>query len=72
MVMDGVVHNKHGNAARHDLLEARAECKTALAVREQLEERLRGMTTRSSVQGPWSSCPAPISRLGKRKDAPKD
>lgn len=57
---------------RQDLLEARAECKTALAVREQLEERLRAMAKHSSGQGPRSSSPRRNSRRRKRKDAPKD
>ena len=34
---------------RHNLFEARADLKTAAAVREQLEERLRAATERASI-----------------------
>jgi len=60
------------NRVRQDLLEARAECKTALAVREQLEERLRAMARRPAVQGPRSVKTHRSPRRRKRKEMPTD
>jgi hypothetical protein len=57
---------------RQHLSDARAECKAALAVRGQLEERLRTMTTRSSHQDPPASRPRRGSPRPKRKNASKD
>ena len=57
---------------RENLLEARAELKTATAVREQMEERLRAKSDRSSAPAPTSAIVARSSSGRKRKKGPKN
>jgi chromosome segregation ATPase len=56
---------------RQDLLETRAECKTSLAVREQLEQRLLALANRPAPREPTSSKTrrSPTQRPRKRSKA---
>jgi chromosome segregation ATPase len=56
---------------RHDLVDVRTECKSARALREQLEQQLCATAPRSSGRLPQSIITERSPRRRKRKKAPK-